>query len=1001
MPISTPDLSALSQLLDQAWGLQPEQVETWLAALPVEHRHLAPQLRQMLEQHHSARREDFLASGPRLADRTSDDTTAKAGDMVGPYRLIVQIGQGGMGAVWLADRIDGGLNRRIALKLPRLAWGAGLAERIARERDIGARLEHPNIARLYDAGVGALGRPYLAMEYIEGQPLDVWCEGRSLSLRDRLRLFLQVARAVAYAHGRLVVHRDLKPSNVLVTADGQARLLDFGIAKLLSEGAPDDSRLTQEHGRVLTPNFASPEQLRGDTLTVASDVYSLGVLLFELLTGASPYRPKRKGLAALEDAVLENEPALASSRARDKSLAKALRGELDAILAKALQRDPGRRYATADAMAEDIERHLAGERVLAQPDTRLYRLSKLLRRHWVGFGAAAAIGVVAFAGTLEVALQSQRAARAAERERLIKAFVTDVFRSYSRPDPGQTAPRGASPQTIIDGSARLIEARFKDQPELQADLYGVVGSVFSDMGAYRLAADYATRRVATLERATADRLERARALTILAQTLFDDERIAEARARCEEALALTAADPVLDANAQVLLARALIEQGKVEAALATLTRLDKVDAVPAAASPAPAQQPATTARAWARAARARMLVIQNRQDDAIPVYDQAIAMALAAEGRLSTTAIMIRLYVANVLAETLTYATRAQAFHDPAIAALHELGGAHEVRAAFESARFVALRNQLVGVESTEQILTALQNSRAQLTSTPFPLPDWFVPQVDYWIGVTHINDGHIAGGLPLLEATAPLLLQILESPNRRRRVATFFGRTLMYAGKHELADRYLREALEARRASGMGRHPWAAINYRDLATNDLMSGRYAEAESILDQAPEFPPIRGEGMSPVRYGRSLVWTRARVRLMAGKPHEALQLLSSSAPAADETADDLRGYRPVYGEALCAVGRRTEGLAALRQQIAFEEGAAGYPYAPQLARLRSVAGLCALDAGDRPTAVRLGALAHAAFLSQPGVSPFYKTVSLQLDARLAATRLARVPPRPAT
>jgi tetratricopeptide (TPR) repeat protein len=992
MSISTSDLSALSHLLDQAWGLEPFQVETWLAALPEQHRHLAPQLRQMLEQHHSAAQQDFLSSAPRLADPACDDTTARAGDLVGPYRLIEQIGQGGMGAVWLADRIDGGLNRRIALKLPRLAWGAGLAERIARERDIGARLEHPHIARLYDAGVDALGRPYLAMEYIEGQPLDVWCEARALSLRERLRLFLQVARAVAYAHGRLVVHRDLKPSNVLVTADGQAHLLDFGIAKLLSEGVPGDSRLTQEQGRVLTPNFASPEQLRGDTLTVASDVYSLGVLLFELLTGASPYRPERKGLAALEAAVLEDEPALASSRAADRSVAKALRGEMDAILAKALQRDPGRRYATADAMAEDIERHLNGERVLAQPDTRLYRLSKVVRRHWVGFGAAAAIGLVALGGSLEVVWQAQRAARAAERERLIKAFVTDVFRSYTRPEPGQAVQHKASPQTIVEVSARLIESRFKDQPQLQADLYGVVGGVFSDMGAYRLAADYSTRRVATLARAPPDRLERARALTTLAQTLFDDERIAEAKARCEEALALGAGEPVLEADARVLLARALIEQGKLDAAMVSLATLDRVEARPAEA---------TTARAWARAARARMLVIQNRQDDAIPVYDQAIALALAAEGRLSTTAILIRLYVANVLAETLTYAARAQAFHDPAIAALHELGGAHEVRAAFESARFVALRNQLVSIESTEQVLASLEQSRATLTSTSFPLPDWFVPQVDYWIGVTHINHGDIARGLPLLEATAPALLQLLESPNRRRRVATFFGRTLMFAGKHEQAEGWLHEALAARLASGMGRHPWAAINYRDLASNYLMSGRYAEAEGILDQAPEFPPIRGEGMSPVRYGRSLVWTRARVRLMSGRPHEALQLLATSAPAADEIADDLRGYRPVFGEALCAVGRRREGLSVLRQQMAFDEGEHLSPDAPQLARLRAVAGLCALDAGDRATAARLGALAHAAFFAQPGVSPFYKTPSQQLDARLAGRRVARDPPRHVT
>src|SRR6185503_16576262 len=226
---------------------------------------------------------------------------------------------------------------------PRLAWGAGLAERMACERDIGALLAHPNIARLYDAGVDASGRPYLALEYIDGQPLDAWCDSQALGVPERLRLFLQVARAVAYAHGRLVVHRDLKPSNVLVTADGQAHLLDFGIARLLHDAAPGDLGLTQEQGRVLTPHYASPEQIQGEPITVASDVYSLGVLLYELLTAPLPFQ--------------------ASTRARDNGTARALRGEIDAILGRALKRVPASRYAGVDALVQDIERHLNGERV--------------------------------------------------------------------------------------------------------------------------------------------------------------------------------------------------------------------------------------------------------------------------------------------------------------------------------------------------------------------------------------------------------------------------------------------------------------------------------------------------------------------------------------------------------------------------------------------------------------------------------------------------------------
>jgi hypothetical protein len=434
MSPSPADLSTLSRLLEDALDLEPAQAQAWLAALPEAHRHLLPQLREMLAEHLSKSHAGFMSDGPKLAGGPVDETVARPDDIVGAYRLIREIGRGGMGAVWLAERADGSLKRHVALKLPRLAWGAGLAERMARERDIGALLEHPNIARLYDAGVDALGRPYLALEYVDGQPLDVWCEAKALGVPERLRLFLQVARAVAYAHGRLVVHRDLKPSNVLVTADGQAHLLDFGIAKLLQEAGPGDNDLTQEQGRVLTPHYASPEQIEGETITVASDVYSLGALLYELLTGCLPFHATSP--AALEAAVLEGEPPPASSQARDKATTRALRGEIDAILGKALKRVPTHRYASVDALAQDIERHLKGDTVLARPDSALYRLRKALRRNWVSVSAAAAVLVAVLGGSGVAVLQAQRAqatramaeAARGESERLIVYLLDDLYR---------------------------------------------------------------------------------------------------------------------------------------------------------------------------------------------------------------------------------------------------------------------------------------------------------------------------------------------------------------------------------------------------------------------------------------------------------------------------------------------------------------------------------------------------------------------------------------------
>ncbi|MEO6408349.1 MAG: serine/threonine-protein kinase [Burkholderiaceae bacterium] len=505
MSRSPADLSTLSRLLDEALDLEPAQAEAWLAALPAAHRHLLPQLRVMLDEHRSPGHAGFMSDGPKLEDGPVDETVARPDELVGPYRLIREIGRGGMGAVWLAERADGSLKRHIALKLPRLAWGAGLAERMARERDIGALLEHPNIARLYDAGVDATGRPYLALEYIDGQPLDAWCAAQALGVPERLRLFLQVARAVAYAHGRLVVHRDLKPSNVLVTADGQAHLLDFGIAKLLHDAVPGDLGLTQEQGRVLTPHYASPEQIQGETITVASDVYSLGVLLYELLTRRLPFHATTP--AALEAAVLEGTRPLASSHAPDKATARALRGEIDAILGKALRRVPTQRYASVDALAQDIERHLLGDTVLARPDSALYRLRKALRRNWLGVSTAAAVLVAVLGGSGAAVLQAQRAqaTRAmaetarGESERLIVYLLDDLYRELQpvgRLDlVGEMAKRALDYYRALPAELRSAETE-RNQALAQVR-YGAVLRVQSRIDDARAVVSAA---VATLER---------------------------------------------------------------------------------------------------------------------------------------------------------------------------------------------------------------------------------------------------------------------------------------------------------------------------------------------------------------------------------------------------------------------------------------------------------------------------------------------------------------------
>jgi serine/threonine protein kinase/tetratricopeptide (TPR) repeat protein len=389
LQIDAASWSTLSRLLDEALDQRPADRAAWLESLGPEHEGLKPQLRDLLAAKSPVETADFLGTLPRVgaADLESTALAGTAGDIVGPYRLLRELGSGGMGAVWLAERVDGLIARPVALKLPlRLAAPrADLAGRMAREREILATLDHRNIARLLDAGVTESGQPFMALEYVEGVPIDRYCAGEGgapLDLPSRLKLFRQAAEATAYAHGKLVLHRDLKPANILVTSGGGVKLLDFGIAKLLDQGKAAETKLTEISGRALTPEYASPEQVLGEPLTVCSDVYSLGVILFELLTGTRPYRLRRESRGALEDAIVQMEPPRASEVA-PQTWRKALRGDLDTIVAKALKKNPQERYGTVLAMVDDIQRHLERRPVLARPDSGWYRLRRFVARNRV------------------------------------------------------------------------------------------------------------------------------------------------------------------------------------------------------------------------------------------------------------------------------------------------------------------------------------------------------------------------------------------------------------------------------------------------------------------------------------------------------------------------------------------------------------------------------------------------------------------------------------------
>jgi len=483
----------LRRLLDEALDLPSTRRSAWVAALPAEHAILAPRLKALLAHAEApAGHGQLLDTLPKVETRDFAPLRAevdRSGEQVGPYRLLRQLGEGGMASVWLAERVDWPEQRRVALKLPHDAWRrAGLVDRFARERAILATLEHPHIARLYDAGVTPSGQPWLALEYVDGERIDRWCDEHAAGLADRLALFLQVCEAVAHAHARLIVHRDIKPSNVLVDAGAQVRLLDFGIAKLMQGDSAAETELTREAGRALTPEYAAPEQIQGEPVGTATDTYSMGVLLYELLAGRHPYVPEHATLAARAQAALAAEPMHPSDAATDPARRRALRGDLDTILLKALKKRPEERYASADALAADLRRYLAHEPVLARPDSRAYRLRKLLRRHRVAVGAGTAVAVALLAGAglamwqahearlqRDAALQAQAQAEHAERVATAESELSGFLLMEMAAGTDALAAQ-------LERARRMFDTQYRNDPALRGRLLVHLGGLFNGRG---------------------------------------------------------------------------------------------------------------------------------------------------------------------------------------------------------------------------------------------------------------------------------------------------------------------------------------------------------------------------------------------------------------------------------------------------------------------------------------------------------------------------------------
>jgi serine/threonine-protein kinase len=483
----------------------------------------------------------------------------ESGARIGAYRLVRPIGRGGMGAVYLAERADGQFAQRVALKLVRETFGSATVERrFRREREILAGLEHPNIGRLYDGGVAADGRPYFVMEHVEGEDLLAFCDRRRLPVRQRLQLFREVCAAVSFAHAKLVVHRDLKPSNILVTPAGVPKLLDFGLAKLLdAEAGGRAAEVTRAGEHFLTPAYASPEHWRGEAVTTTSDVYSLGVVLYQLLTGRHPWPTaaarvellaggaaaaptKPSGAAAGDGRVGAAEELAAARGTTSRRLRRTLAGDLDGIVLTALQADSARRYPSAEALSADIDRHLAGRPVSTAPPTAGYRARRFVARHRRGVAAAAVallvLAVLAGFYTVRLRRERDRAQREARKAAQVAVFLADLFELS---DPQRARGRDLTAREILDRGARQVEGALAGQPELQAEMLTLIGRVYYRLGMLAEARDVLTLAVVRSRAANVgDSVAVAELLRQLGVALQDTGDLEQAGRRLHEAEAI-------------------------------------------------------------------------------------------------------------------------------------------------------------------------------------------------------------------------------------------------------------------------------------------------------------------------------------------------------------------------------------------------------------------------------------------------------------------------------
>ena len=733
---------------------------------------------------HIADSHEFLTEDLRTTSIDYDDA-GMVGEHLGAYKLERVLGTGGMGTVFEATRDDAQFLKRVAIKLVMRSSASDLlVARFRLERQILARLEHRNIATLLDGGLTPDGRPYLVMEYVDGAPITAWCDAKKLGIRARLQLFRQVCAAVQYAHANLIIHRDLKPANVFVTSDGTVKLLDFGIAKLLGGSEDEANAITRAGGRALTPEYASPEQLRGEVLTTASDLYSLGVVLFEVLAGARPHRSTAAVFA--DDApLLSSQITDAAAAMRDNGdserVRRVVRGDVDQIVAKLLRQEPDRRYASAEALSDDLQRYLSGLTVRAQADSVSYRMGKFVRRNRAAVIAAAAVVVSLIGGVIVTSRSAKAATLAQDRAQRVSGFLQTILSTV----PSSTSGRDLPISEVIDSAALRVPTELADQPEVRAELEGVIANAYQSLGKLD-AAETHMRTALKLREQTAGAASRS---AILA----------------------------LDQVGNILLAA-----GALDSAAAVfkdaVARADRIKA------------PDDTLRAQLLTSLGSLANARGAPADALKYHQQALAIRKRV---LPPTNDEIGISMGDVAVAygDLNRWADAEAMHRESIRFFEAKGTGPSVRVAEATnslATALDLQGKIAAADSAYRKVLAM---RAQLFGTKHP--DYAFTAMNY--GMFVLDQGRWDEAATYARAT--LALRNTSIPESHPAIAASLqtlGRSLDHTGDHDGAERALRESL-ALRTKFLPKGSWLIGSSEGvLGDHYLLLKNYREAERYM-----------------------------------------------------------------------------------------------------------------------------------------------------------------------